>query len=217
MPNADRLYALIIDDHPIVSSGLRRTLIARGGFASVKEAGSAEIARRYLEGRTVDLAIVDLVLHDADGVELIRELVDTGAARRVVGFTAKPLERAAGRMLQAGAWAVVSKRAPVDVISDVFARASRARSVAALDLSGVDPEHAVVSRTSVSEPLSEREVQVLSLVASGLDEDHIADRLRLRKGAVKRHRSRIARKTGASDVPEMTRYAFDAGLVAGVE
>jgi DNA-binding NarL/FixJ family response regulator len=207
------IRVVIVEDHALVRAGLRTSLEAVGitvaGEASDGIAGLAEIARLR-----PDVAVVDLGLPGKDGITLTRELKATPDPPRVVILTMHELDDEVLAALAAGADAYCVKSSDpafaIDAIRAVAAGGAyfdpRIAHVVLRKLSGSTAQPA-------SSPLTPRETEVLSLIAGGIGNAEIAERLHLGLGTVKGHVADILAKLSASDRAQAAVTAYRRGLI----
>jgi NarL family two-component system response regulator LiaR len=212
-PTNNAIRVVIVEDHALVRAGLRTSLEAAGitvtGEASDGVAGLAEIARLR-----PDVAVVDLGLPGKDGITLTRELKATHDPPRVVILTMHELDDEVLAALAAGADAYCVKSSDPAVAIDAI------RAVAAGG-AYFDPRiaHVVLRKLSgsmaqpSSSPLTPRETDVLTLIAGGIGNVEIAERLHLGLGTVKGHVADILAKLSASDRAQAAVTAYRRGLI----
>lgn len=200
---------LIVDDHAIVRHGLRTYLGAQAGLQVVGEAGSAAEAVTLAAELVPDVALLDLVLPDADGIETTRRVRRASPSTRVVVLTSFADDEFVFPALRAGALSYLLKEAHPREVAAAVRRAARGEAV-------IDP--AIASRlldegAAGPDGLSERELQVLRLIADGHRNGAIADDLGISEQTVKKHVSNILGKLHLSDRTQAAVYAWQEGLV----
>ena len=203
---------LLIDDHPVVRTGLASYLRAHAGVTVVGEAGSVAETRAWLDRQAGDpapvrLAIVDLRLPDGNGADLIPELRRRLPQARILVLSSVPDEAAIRRALHAGAHGWLDKeqdpRALADAVRAVL-RGERPLSHAAVDaLVAVPPVDPL-------EALTRREREVLRAIGSGASNREIAERLGIREKTVKTHAGAVYAKLGLARRAQAVRVARDA-------
>ncbi len=211
MPKVLRL--LVVDDHEVVRMGLRALLDAEPDMEVVAEAGTAEEALQMAERHRPDVAVVDVRLPDRSGLELCRDLRRRFPLTQVVILTSFLTEELVSQALRAGAAGYVLK----DVGTEELLRAIRA---AAEGKTALDPQAAreMVSHlhrlelereAKAFERLSPRELQVLALVARGLSNREIGQRLHLSEGTVRNYVSSVMEKLGMRNRIELATHAVE--------
>ncbi len=211
---------LIADDHGIVRAGLKWLLECQPGFTVVGEAGDGDEAVRLVEQLRPDILLLDLAMPRMPGLEVLRELAGRGTPVRTIVLTAVIDRREIVKAVQLGAWGVVMKQSPTDLllksVRSVMAgqcwvgRDSVSDLVQALRQSGpASPEDA--GRGAFR--LTPREREILSLVAIGYTNREIAEKFSLSGDTVKHHLSNIFDKVGASNRVELTLFAVHHHLL----
>ena len=204
---------LIADDHEILRHGLRDILSARFGKVTMGEARNAGEAIQLLIQQDWDLALVDISMPGRSGLEVLEEARRLRPKLPVLVLTSYPEEQFAVRAFKLGAAGYITKHeASEQLITAVkrvlaggkYVTASLAEKLAASLGSPDEQPH---------EALSQRELQVLRLVAVGKSVKEIAAELALSEKTVATYRTRITEKTGLATNVDIARYALKQGLV----
>jgi NarL family two-component system response regulator LiaR len=207
-----RIRVVIVDDHVLVRSGLDVVLGMFDDIELAGQAGDGEEAVRLCVELHPDVVLMDLVMPGMSGVEATRRILEQCPGTKVVALTSFTEEDLIGETLRAGAIGYLMKNVSADQLADAVRAAADGRSTLA-------PEAADVLVRSVSAPrpqadaLTAREQQVLKLMADGLTNADIADRLVIGVATVKTHVSSIIAKLGVSTRTEATALAIRRGLV----
>lgn len=205
---------LLVDDHVVVRRGLAQILAEAFPSAQFGEAGTAAEALDALGRERWDIAVIDLNLPGRDGLSLLEEIRRLNPETPALVVSAYPEEEFAVRCLQLGAAGYLTKNSAPDEL----AAATRKALAGGKYVTAVLAEKlaAVVggdfARAS-HEALSNRELQVLRLVAAGRSLKQVAAELNLSEKTVATYRARIAAKLGISTNVELTRYALRHHLV----
>lgn len=206
MEKNDKPQVLVVDDHELTRQGVRVVLSRQLG-ATCDEASRADEALAKLAKDDFDLVILDLVIPGRDGLELLGEIRRRWPKLPVVMLSGLREEDYAVRALRAGAAGFVSKGAPPAELVEAARKA----------LAGGKFVQPAVAEQLASAPqgadLSQRELQILRLVATGKSRKEIAAELSLSEKTIATYRARIARKLGVSTNVELTQYAFRNHLV----
>lgn len=205
------ISVLLVDDHELIRQGLRRAFGRSGDFEVVGEAGSLGGARSLVATQGApDVVVTDVRLPDGTGLDLARELRQAHAHLGIVVVTMYAGDDTLFAALDAGASALVSKDAPAeDVISAARHAAVSPRSFTAKDLVG-----AMQRKMQPSGPtLTDRESQILVLLADGLGVAAIARQLYISESTAKTHISRIYEKLGAANRAQAVMRAVQQGLL----
>ena len=205
-----RIRLLIADDHPVVRDGLSGMFAADPGFEVVGEAGDGAEAVRLAGAVKPDVILMDLRMPGMDGVTAITELTRRRISARVLVLTTYDTDSYVLPAIEAGATGYLLKDAPrAELLRAVRAAAAGqgvlAPSVATRLMSRV--------RTPEAELLSQREFEVLELVAAGTTNREAAARLFISEATVKTHLLHIYAKLGVGDRAAAVAEAFNRGLL----
>ena len=209
------ISVLLVDDHPLLRTGLRTLLERESDLRVLAEAGTGEEAILLAEKHKPDVVIMDLTLPGLHGLDATREIRRSNPQISVLVLTAHAEERYLFPVLQAGASGYVRK----DVADDELVQAVR---LVASGKAYLDPEaQAMLLRGYLSpeeggdafEGLSTRERQVLQLTAEGYSSREIGEKLHISHKSVETYRARVMEKLNISDRPALVRYALRKGLL----
>jgi NarL family two-component system response regulator LiaR len=201
---------MLVDDHAVVREGLAAMIATEDGFELAASAGSIEEARAALRTDTPDLALLDLLLGDGDGLQLLRELRVHAPACTVLMLSSALDERQAQAALALGATGYLTK----DMAGDDLVRAMKGALRGELQLSPkLNARRVRHGDPSASVQLSTRESDVLQLLAEGLANAEIAVRLGIGEATVKTHVGKLLAKLGVTDRTQAAIYAWRHGLV----
>jgi DNA-binding NarL/FixJ family response regulator len=202
------IRVLVIDDHPIVREGLVTVLADQPEIEVVGAAGSAEEARAMLAQARPEVALLDLELPDANGLDALPTLLAAWPNLRILVFTAYDGEERVQRALQAGAKGYLLKGVPVAEI---------VRAVQRVHRGGVYLEARVAAQARVTlgraTRLTERERHVLRQAAEGLSNKQIAHHLGITERTVKFHLTSIFLKLDAENRAQAVALAIQRGLI----
>ncbi|MEM6674285.1 MAG: response regulator transcription factor [Planctomycetota bacterium] len=217
------IEVLVVDDQPLFREGLRMLLERHDDLVVAGEASNGREALERVRAAPPDVVLMDVQMPDLDGVEATRSLREEHPDVRVIILTTFDDDEYVFEGLRAGAVGYLLK----DVSSDDLARAVR---TAAAGESFLQPSIAakvvgefarlssggsrrIVANAQLAEPLTDRELEVLVLLADDHSNREIARRVFLSEGTVKNHVTRILAKLGAADRSQARTRARDLGLV----
>jgi DNA-binding NarL/FixJ family response regulator len=213
------IRVVVVDDQPVVRSGIARILGPDDGFEIVAECGDGDEVVEAVAVHRPDLVLMDVRMRRMDGVAATRALTDSGAAPPVLVLTTFDDDDALWGALDAGAAGFVLKDASAE---DLIAAARAVAGGAAWLDPKVAPRVLTLFRSSIHphqveavkvEDLTEREHDVLRLMARGATNGEIARELYVSEATVKTHVGAIFTKLGARDRAAAIVFAFDHGLV----
>lgn len=207
MPTEPARKALVVEDQTTLRELLKELLEDHAGYVVQAAATGAE-ARAALEARKFDLVLLDLVLPDMHGFELLGLLPKS---TRCLVLTAQARPAVVKEAMQRGAHGVVTKGAPLRELREAIDRIGMGGVYYSSETSQLLREASFAP--SRDEQLTERQREILRAVASGLSSKEIATRLSLSEKTVANHRARIMERLGVHDVAGLTRYAVSLGLV----
>jgi two-component system response regulator NreC len=208
------IKVLVVDDHAVVRSGLRRVLDAEKDIETIGDAANAERAVFEALEHKPDVVLMDVVMPGKSGIEAVPALLQAVPDVRVLILSMQDDPHYVREAFEAGASGYVLKEAAdTDVVEAVRAVASGSRYVhPALGAKLVAAETEERKRAE-SDPLSEREREVLRLLALGHTNQEIAALLYISVRTAETHRAHIMQKLSLSSRAELVRYALDHGLI----
>jgi DNA-binding NarL/FixJ family response regulator len=212
------MRVLVVDDHDLFRAGLARLLALQPGMEVVAQASSGRMGVRLAEELHPDVVLMDLRMPDLDGFEATRAILDSQPSARVVALSASVEEVDVAAAMQAGACGFLVKDAPIDeVVVAVRAAAqgatwlsSRAAEVVLRGLRRAAPEPDV-GLVSVKQ-ISPRELEVLRLIARGMENAEIGETLSISPRTAKNHVSSILAKLRLPGRVQAATYAVRHGL-----
>jgi two-component system, NarL family, response regulator LiaR len=222
MPDEESNYkisVLIVDDHPIVRQGLRTLLELQDDLLVVGEAVNGKAAVEMAARLKPDVVLMDLVMPEMDGITATRQISALKQSTRVIALTSFVEDEKVIPAIQAGAVSFLLK----DVLPNDLMEAIRAAyhgearlhpNVIRKLMSQVAAQPA--APRPIAPDLTEREMEVLGLVAQGLSNREIASKLIISEKTVKTHISSLLGKLGQEDRTRLAIYAIKKGLVPEV-
>jgi len=209
----------LCDDHTVVRSGLRRILDAEGDIEVVGEAGTAEEAAALASAERPDVFVMDLGLPGVGGIEATRRVRDANPATEVLVLTVHDDVAYLRQAFAAGARGyLVKDAADVELVLAVRRVAAGDEYVhPRLGAALLAPDAAAPRPRGPGGELSDRELEVLRLVALGHTNAFIASELYVSVRTVETHRAHVQQKLGVKSRAELVRYAREFGLLEGGE
>ena len=218
---------MLVDDHEVVRTGLKSFLQTQEGLEVVAEASTGrEAIERALPARP-DIILMDITMPDIDGLEATRQLKVLWPEAVVLALTVHDDKFYFMEMLAAGASGYLTKQAAGDELvqairtvaaGNIYLQPALARWLLEdyqrlIQQAPVQPAGAQPGQTPGLDTLSERERQVLEMVAQGLNNQQIGERLELSPKTIARHRERIMQKLNLHSRTELVKFAIQTGLV----
>jgi DNA-binding NarL/FixJ family response regulator len=205
---------LLVDDHPIVRQGIKQVLSGAFHPAVVGEAANAQEGLNEIRGTAWDILVLDLTLPGASGLDLLKELRRERPTLPVLVLSMHPPDQFARRAMNAGASGYLTKdSAPTELVKAVGEVIAGRRYVnpSVIDelITDAQPEEG----HRPHEALSDREYQVLRMIASGLTVSQVANRLSLSVKTISTYRARVLEKMRMKTTAELMHYGIQHGLV----
>lgn len=212
--NKNGMKVLIADDHAIVRQGLRQLVLAIPGVSVVDESGGGQETLARLRKTAYDFMILDLSMPDIGGLDILQQLRNLDINCRVLVLSYHPQDQFAIRAFKLGASGYISKCSPVEELREAITKVASGKKYVAPDLAekmlfgdGYDKNQ------MPHEYLSEREFQVMLMLAGGKSVGEIAELITLSDKTVSTYRARIMKKMGIKTNTECTLYAMRNGLI----
>jgi two-component system, NarL family, response regulator LiaR len=217
MNDSAKIKVLIVDDHQVVRQGLRTFLELQDDITVVGEAGDGLVAVDMVRQLNPDVVLMDLVMPRLDGIAATRQVKSLGLPVKVIALTSFAEDDKVFPAIQAGASSYLLKDvSPDDLVGAVRAAyrgEARLHPDIARKLMEQVAHQTTQLRESYKEDLTERELEVIRLVADGLSNQDIAQKLTISEKTVKTHVSNILGKLDLSDRTQLAIYAIKHGLV----
>ncbi len=232
----ETIRVVLIEDHDLTRMGLKTGLRQRTGIAVVGEAGTAAAGLAIVQEQQPDVAVVDIGLPDRDGIELTREIKQAVPQSRVLILTMHDNESSVLAAFAAGADSYCMKDVSMDKLVEALQATCEGNAWIDPAIARIVLKQTQVSATSPSlpsptrrfapspltlgdddllatDPLTERELEVLELIVAGCSNAEIAGKLYITVGTVKTHVRSILNKLCASDRTQAAVRALRSGLV----
>lgn len=215
-----KITILLVDDHEVVRQGLRAYLDSQPDFRVIGEASSGEEAVEAAMEYLPDVMLMDLVMSGMGGVEATRKVKDITPRTQIVVLTSYHQDEFIFPALQAGAISYVLKDVMMDDLADAIRKASRGEAVLHPRVAERVIQEINGARGAPFNPFTEltnREMEVLRLIARGMSNSDIAADLFISENTVKGHVSNILSKLQLADRTQAAVYAWEQGLVFRVD
>jgi DNA-binding NarL/FixJ family response regulator len=207
---------ILADDHIILRQGLRALIEARPGMRVVAEAVDGLSAVELSEKLSPDLVIMDVQMPVLNGMEATRKIISGQPGVKVIALSMHSDRRFVAEMLKNGARGYILKECAFDELTHAVDTVLKGQIYLSPSITGTVLED-YVQRLTASEPqphgeLTNREREVLQLLAEGHATKQVASLLHLSEKTVEVHRRNIMKKLGLGNLADLTRYAIRAGL-----
>ena len=201
---------VLADDHAVVRSALRLLLDAEEGLEVVAEAGDIDGALRYVRGHKPDVLILDLNMPGGPSVQAVPDFQEASPETGIVVLTMQNEPAYARQAMQQGVLGYVLKEAVDEELVTAVHLAATGRTYLQPELGA---RLAAEPDAATPDDLSERELEVLRLIALGHTNNEIAEQLYLSVRTVESHRAHIQQKLAMTTRSELVRYAIERGLI----
>lgn len=201
---------VVADDHPIVREGLISVLETQPDFKVIGEASDGEGAIRVIGQMQPDIVLLDIEMPGMDGVEVVKHLYTSKQKVKVIMFTVFDTDERIINAIRAGAKGYLLKGASREDIFDAIRVVSNGGSL----LQPLVAARLFDHMTHQPETLSPREMEVMHLLAKGMTNKQIADRISVSERTVKFHVSSILGKLGAENRTEAVKIAVNKGIIS---
>jgi DNA-binding NarL/FixJ family response regulator len=212
------IRVLLVDDHAVVRKGMRALLDREAGIELAGEAENGDQAVHAADRLRPDVILMDLEMPGTGGIEATRQITAHHPETRIVVLTSHAAEEDVFPALKAGALGYLLKHSAPEEVLQAIRQAHRGEtvlhpSIARMVLQELN-RPAQVKQPRTTEPLSERELEVLRLLARGMSNQEIADTLVVGEATVRSHVSSILRKLQLASRTQAALYALREGLAS---
>jgi two-component system response regulator NreC len=209
---------LIVDDHAVVRAGIRSLLAREPDIEPVGEAGTARAAVFESRSTKPDVIVLDVVMPDGSGLDVIPALLHERPEAKILVLSMQDDPRYVRQAFEVGATGYVLKEAADLEVVTAVREVARGGSYVHPELGArMIAADSAAARKAESDPLSEREREVLRLLALGNTNQEIAQQLYISVRTAETHRAHIMQKLGLSSRAELVRYALGQGLLEAPE
>ncbi|MBV9712021.1 MAG: response regulator transcription factor [Ktedonobacteraceae bacterium] len=212
----DKISLLLTDDHAIVRQGIRAFLELQPDLTVIGEADSGEAAVRMAAELVPDIVLMDLVMPGIGGVEATRQVKQASPHSQIIVLTSYHEDEYIFPALRAGALSYVLKDVGPDELANVVRKAARGESILHPRVAARVVQELRGTRSdtpNIFTELSDRELDVLRLIADGLSNAEIANKLIISEKTVKGHVSNILSKLHMMDRTQAAVFAWQQGFV----
>jgi two-component system invasion response regulator UvrY len=208
------INVVVVDDHAVVREGLKRIIAESGGMTVSGEAADGYEAMQVIRKEPCDVVLLDITMPNKSGLDVLKELHAESPRLPVLVLSMHPEDQYAVRVLRAGAAGYVTKEsAPAKLVQAIRKVVRGGKYVSPSLAEKLVYDLGSETDKAPHEILSDREYQVLCMIASGKTVTQIAEELSLSVKTISTYRVRILEKLKMNNNAEITRYAIKEGLV----
>jgi len=208
------ITVLLVDDHDLVRTGLKRLLDDVSGIKVVGEANTGEEALRIAKEKQPHVVLMDVKMPGIGGLEATKKLLRTNPDTKVIALTVHAEEPFPSRLLQAGAAGYLTKGSSPDKMVEAIRSVHSGKRYISPDIAHqLALRHLSDGESEVLDTLSERELQVMLMITKGCKVSDISDKLCLSPKTVNSYRYRLFEKLRVSSDVELTHFALRHGIV----
>ena len=212
------ISVILVDDHVIMRDGLRRLLAAESDIEIVGEADNGRQAVKIALDKNPDIVIMDIAMKDMNGIEATRQIKEENPKIKVIALSMHSERQIVIGILRAGASGYLLKDSTSTELVEAIRTVYRGRKYISQNISDIIlQEISEVKKDSEVigvDRLTNRESEILQLIAEGNSTKRIAEVLFISPKTVESHRANIMEKLDIHNLPELTKYAIRAGLTS---
>lgn len=198
---------LIVDDHPIVSTGLQALIEHTGEYGKIHVANNIASSRLLLKQEDIDIAIIDLELQDANGMELIKYIHQTHISTKILVYTMHEELWTIRQLMKEDADAIVMKGDNPQEVLIALRKIEQGKGYFSQQFMRL-----INSQDTSEITLSNREAEVLEHISNGLSTNDIAQQLNISNNTVEFHRHNLMKKLSANNMAQLVKKAIQLGL-----
>lgn len=198
---------LIVDDHPIVSTGLQALIEHTGEYGKIYVANNIASSRLLLRQKDIDIAIIDLELQDANGMELIKYIHQTHISTKILVYTMHEELWTIRQLMKEDADAIVMKGDNPQEVLIALRKIEQGKGYFSQQFMRL-----INSQDTSEITLSNREAEVLEHISNGLSTNDIAQQLNISNNTVEFHRHNLMKKLSANNMAQLVKKAIQLGL-----
>ena len=208
------INVLIADDHALIREGLKKILKNEPDMTLAGEAGNVQELNEQLRKLAVDIVLLDISMPGESGLDALKDLKQQNAHLPILILSVHPEHRFAIRALKAGASGYITKESAVEELVQAIRKIVAGGKYVSLALAEhLATELEAGNAKPLHETLSDREFQVMRMIASGKKSSEIAEELSVSVSTVNTYRARIFEKMNMQSNVELTRYALENHLI----
>ena len=209
----NQIRVMLVDDHAVVRSGIRRLLEQHAGFNVIAEAESGERAYQLFGELLPDVAIMDLSMPGMGGMEAIKRIIARYSQARLLVLSMHENAAFANQALKAGARGYLAKNSLAEELVAALLAVHAGKTYISSDIARKIAMQGVDNKGDPMQQLSARDFEIFRMLAEGLDGEQIATALKISSKTVANYQTMIKQKLGINNPVEMVRLAIRCGLI----
>lgn len=204
---------IIVDDHAVVRKGLIQILEEHSETYSIDEASSGDELIEKLQTQKYDVIVLDISMQGKDGISTLKVLKKQGINAKILAFSMYPEEQYAIRLIKSGAMGYLNKECAPEEFLKAVERVAKGNKYVSPEMAEFLLKNVDTDGSPLHDQLSDREFQVMCMIAKGKPPTQIANDLSLSINTVSTYRIRILEKLNLKNTAEITSYAIKNQLV----
>jgi DNA-binding NarL/FixJ family response regulator len=206
---------IIADDHAVVRTGLQLILQGNRTFILANEAKNGAELLEKLQADSYDIAIIDMNMPGKDSLDLVLEVQQKHPNLKLMIFTMNTDEQLAKRLLKKGVLAYINKEENSEELLNALKSVSEGKVYLTPSQKNIFASQFITDKIieKPHEKLTDREYQIMCLLASGISKTEIAEKLSISKNTLSNHRNNILKKLALTNAAELTKYALKHQLI----
>lgn len=204
---------LIVDDHQLMIDGIKSALDSEENFKIIGHANNGVEAISLCKNTKVDLILMDVSMPVMDGEEATKKITSLYPSTKVIAITMYDDILHLNKMLKAGAVGYLLKSAKKDELVKAINQVLKGEKYFSPDIKIVDKIQEDFEHNISELKLTDREIEIISLISKGKSSPEIAQELNISTRTVEKHRSNIMEKVGVNNISGLLRYAFAHGII----
>jgi len=205
---------LIADDHAVVRKGLKQIILEGMLDVEVDEAANGLEAQQMAQKNSYDVIVLDISLPGKNGLDVLKQLIELRTNSKILILSIYPEDQYGIRVIKAGASGFLNKDSAPNELVDAINTLLIGRKYVTTKIAQQMAEQISAGSKQPHEMLSDREFQVMQLLANGITVNEIAEQLNLSAATINTYRARVLNKLNLRNHAELARYVIDAGLAS---
>ncbi len=215
----EKIKVFLIDDHPIVRSGIKTEFKKHRNIELTGEASNGKEALKLIDPDSTDVILMDISMPEMSGIELTEKLIKRNKNVKILALSMHDNRNYILEMIRLGARGYVIKDSDPEVLISAIETVNAGLPYYSSEINELMIKQHINSirkskKKFIKDPLSEREIEVLVLIADGCSNSEIAKKLMLSKRTIETHRENIIHKLEIKTIAGLTKYAINHNLIS---